>query len=121
MSQNEHSYGHMVPILVPYTNEEREDLTEAWYAKGVLLNMNYDGTLLYTDHSGVDHSEYGIQFTRERSDEHVNDLAKKHGIRVDEAKAQAYGCVWYNGADSDMSVMSLEDFLTATDQKAVDV
>jgi hypothetical protein len=114
MSENVMSTGLMVPLNRKITQEESEEWTEELWDQGSDVRINYEGTLAYTDIRG---DEYGIRFgiASDFSLDAFQDLAQ-FGLTVEEDKARPYSCYWYNGADSDMDMMTLEEFLTMTRQ-----
>ena len=117
MSSNVASAGLMAPLSRKLTKEEREEWTELLYEQGSSIQINYDGTLAYTDEGG---SEYGISFgsTNTYSNQPFEDLLQ-FDITVDLNKARPYTCYWYNGADSDMDMLTLDEFLKETGQDNV--
>jgi hypothetical protein len=115
MSENVASAGIMVPLNRKLTQEEREEYEELLWGQNSSVRFNYEGTLAYTDEGG---EEYGISFGEmgNYSIAEFNDLTQ-FGIGILPLKAKPYTCYWYNGADSDMSMMTLEKFLEQTGQK----
>lgn len=115
MSNNVASAGLMVPLSRKITREEREDWQELLWEQDSYVQFNYEGTLAYTDEGG---SEYGISFgtTNTYSNQPFNDLLQ-FDITVDLNKARPYTCYWYNGADSDMDMLTLDKFLKDTRQE----
>lgn len=114
MSENVASAGLMAPLSRKLTEEEHEEWTELLYEQGSIVHINYEGTLAYTDEGG---SEYGISFgvSNTYSNEAFNDLLQ-FDVTVDLNKARPYTCQWYNGADSYMDMMELDEFLQETGQ-----
>ena len=43
-------------------------------------------------------------------------VLEQFGINIDPTKARPYRCYWYNGSDSDMGLITLEEFLKRTKQ-----
>lgn len=118
MSENVGSSGMMVPLNRKMTEEEREEITEAlWesiYTSDV--HINYEGTLAYTDERS---DGYGITFgtSARTNDLYVMSQAlSKHGFDIVPNQGRSYSCYWYNGSDSDMDMMTLENFLKTTGQ-----
>jgi len=115
MSRNVVSSGVMVPLNRKITQEEREDWTEDLYDRASFVKINYEGTLAYTDEGG---EEYGISFgsiPTYEGDSEFEDL-KQYGLWVQGDKARTYRCCWYNGTDSNMDMLTLEEFLSMTGQ-----
>lgn len=110
MSENVTSVGVMVPLITPITDElELEELGEKWYDEGSGVQINYQGTLLYTSETG---DEYGIHFGAPGA----VDQPDEWPLPVHRGMARPYRCNWYNGTDSDMSMLTLEQFIKETGQ-----
>lgn len=114
MSENVMSTGVMVPISRQLTRAERQEWDEILWEQNTDVRFNYEGTLAYTDEGG----EYGIHFGETRTN-YLSAFAalEQFGIDILPTKARPYRCCWYNGADSDMSLMTLEKFLKRTKQE----
>lgn len=112
MSEDVLSYGVMVPLNRKLTREETEEYGEILYDQGSLVHFNYEGTLAFTDNRD---EPYGISFGFEYQDDSkmFQDL-EQFGLTIDQTKARSYRCMWYNGVDSSMSLMTLEKFLALT-------
>ena len=116
MSSNVMSSGIMVPLSRKLTEEEREEWPELLHDQGSDVRFNYDGTLAYTDTGEV--SEYGISFVDmpKGKDTDFESLAQ-FGLTILTDLAKPYKCYWYNGADSHMDVLTLNEFLEMTEQE----
>ena len=114
MSRDVSSAGLMAPLSRKLTDEEIYNWIELLYDQGSSIRINYEGTLAYSDEGG---SDYGINFglINIYSNEAFNDLAQ-FDITVDLDKARPYTCRWYNGVDSDMDMMTFNEFLKMTGQ-----
>lgn len=107
MSENVLSHGIFLKITNGPLNYE--EISDILYDKKSIWNINYEGTLLYSDDS--DGEAYGIQFHRKNViDKEDIKILNDLGIEFDESSALAYSCVWYNGTDSDMSEVTLEEY-----------
>jgi hypothetical protein len=116
MSEDVMSVGVMVPLNRKITEEERDEWSEILWDQGSNVNLSYYCDMVYTDEGG---EAYGISFG-EMPVKNISafyDL-KQFGIWIEEDKARSYRCLWYNGADSDMSMMTREEFLKTTNQSA---
>lgn len=107
MSENVLSHGAFYKISngpVDY-----EDISEELYDRGSIWNINYEGTLVFTDVSDSD--MYGIQFHKHTSiSEMDKEILESLNIEIDESSRLEYSCVWYNGTDSDMSTLTLKEY-----------
>lgn len=112
MSENVMSTGFMAQLEKPIGNhktEEWDEISERLYNNESSLSINYEGTLIYSDYGG---EEYGITFydgSISSPDEFINECAKE-GFDVITDTIKSYSCLWYNGVDSDMSMMKLENY-----------
>jgi hypothetical protein len=117
MSDNVGSRGIMVPLTKKMSNEEREEITEAlWDSGNSLVQINYEGTIAYTDHRS---DGYGINFgvTADTDDlGYIRTIMDHYGFGIVEELSRSYFCYWYNGVDSDMDMLELEEFLVLTKQ-----
>lgn len=120
MSENVMSSGHMVPLSRKITREERQEWEELLWDQDSPVRFNYEGTLAYTDFRTED--EYGLHFEGDTSTLSAAPLGssfgvlKQFGLSIMKDQARYYRCLWYNGADSDMDMMTLEKFLKRTGQ-----
>ena len=120
MSENVMSSGHMVPLSRKITREERQEWEELLWDQNSPVRFNYEGTLAYTDFRTED--EYGLHFEGDTSTLSAAPLGssfgvlKQFGLSIVKDQARYYRCLWYNGADPDMDMMTLEQFLTRTGQ-----
>jgi hypothetical protein len=114
MSSNVMSVGIMAPLNRKLTDEERDEWSEVLYDQGSAVSFNYEGTMAYTDEGG---DEYGIYFGEMTSlDPTQFDDLKQFGLSIIAEQARPYREYWYNGADSDHGMMTLENFLKRTKQ-----
>ena len=114
MSENVMSVGIMAPLNRKLTDEERDEWSEILYDQGSTVGFNYEGTMAYTDEGG---RRGGIYFGEMSSlgMSQFDDL-KQFGLSIIAEQARPYREYWYNGADSDHDMMTLEDFLVMTKQ-----
>ena len=114
MSSNVMSVGVMAPLSRTITKEERDEWSEILWEQGSIVQFSYYCDMVYTEESG---DEYGITFGEMPI---VNiahfEVLKQFGIWTEEGRARAYRCLWYNGSDSDMDMMTREKFLQMTKQ-----
>ena len=114
MSEDVMSVGVMVPLNRKITEEEREEWQEILWDQGSEVGLSYYCDMAYTAERG---EAYGISFgllpVNNISD--FDDL-KQFGVWIEEEKARPYRCLWYNGSDSDMDMMTREKFLNITKQ-----
>lgn len=109
MSENVLSSGFMAPLLVPVDYEEvSEDL---YHNSSELLQINYEGTILFSDTR--DDYPYGLFFEDHKMNGVKNFIreADRLGFNIDQTNIRRYRCIWYNGVDSDMDTLKLDDFL----------
>lgn len=118
MSENVGSSGIMVPLSTKMSEEQREEITDAiWNSGNSLVQINYEGTLAYIDNRS---DGYGITFgltANENDLGYIRAVMERYGFGIVEEQARPYSCYWYNGTDSDMDTLTLEEFLVLTQQK----
>lgn len=91
--------------------EAREDFNEDQYEKDSNLKITYEGTMMYSAEST---DTYGITFSDANKTGDSSSFIKAcadAGHPINESHIKGYVCTWYNGADSDMDMMTLEDFM----------
>lgn len=116
MSDNIVSAGVMCPLDRKLMQEEYADIVDDLYDKGVFLN--YEGTLVYTDVGGAEYGIYfGDEFTDDWLSQEQHEALKSFGLSVLSEHARPYRCLWYDGADSDMDEMTIDNFLESTGQR----
>ena len=116
MSTTVRSYGFMAVLKQPVDPGEVFD--RLWTAKSP-LGVNNDGTLVYIDFNETKpYSEreeiYGLFLGSKDMD--ISEFyaeCGKHGLFVDPKTTKPYNCIWYNGADSDMAMLTKEEFSKA--------
>lgn len=107
MSSMQMSVGIMVPIEPLDTESD-----EYWDLEGVLYaetnwKINYEGTIAFTDVGG---DEYELVIgDLETEEPNYQDLIS-NGIVPKMKHAKPYRCMWYNGSDSPMSTLTIEEF-----------
>jgi hypothetical protein len=139
MSEDVYSAGIMVPITHNLTKEEIMDFGEWAYDTGETeYSLAYSGELMYSQNDS-DQGQYGINFScdrqhhrrpkiytsesigqmikmQESADRYALTLTGDKWIKLDRELAEMYTCLWYNGSDSDMDMMTRSEFLKATGQ-----
>ena len=118
MSNNVRSNGIMVPLRTMTSDEERDEITEdIWINGDSLIEINYEGTIAYTNHEEDDY--YGVTFDvacYKNDLEYIRKIMQRYGYGIFEKQTRPYSCYWYDGADSHMSMLTLEEFLSVTKQ-----
>lgn len=114
MSEDVMSVGVMVPLNRKITEEECEEWQDILWDQGSSVHLSYYCDMAYTDDGG---ETYGISFGEmPTKDTSAFEDLKQFGIWIEEEKARPYRCLWYNGADSDMNMMTRKKFLDITSQ-----
>lgn len=110
MSRNVYSRGYMFPLMRPVADVD--ELSELLWEKESTLHLNYEGTLVYTDSDEED--GYGLTISKldvEKEDfKALKQEAREFGLDIMTSMAQPYTCHWYNGTDSYMAMLSLEEY-----------
>lgn len=109
MSDYQLSYGIIAQLLHPITDRyELEEVINV-LAEDSNLQLNYEGTLIYSDHSNGDEIDQLII----ASDKYIQSFhlqIQQFSIQVI-PPLEFYSCVWYNGSDSPMSMITRRKFL----------
>ena len=110
MSSNVFSSGFMVPLITPLTKDEREDVY--YKLEKSDLHINYEGTILYSDETHDFDGGYGIMFEGVHNNDNFLYSLKDSGLDlpINLAMMKYYTRLWYNGSDSDMSMMTIQRF-----------
>ena len=108
MSENVLSHGFMAVLKTPA--EDFDEFSDMLDEAKSILHVNYEGTIVYSDDGG-DEFEAGLMFgSTKGASEFLSEL-KSLKIEIDETKILPYSCVWYNGSDSYMADLELDDYL----------
>jgi hypothetical protein len=113
MSENVLSYGFMSVLATPVGNsstDEWQKFQESLEETG--LSLNYEGTILFSQKNAP--RSAGIILTNHDLYQKFQQECQKAGVAVLETSTQFYVCRWYNGSDSDMSDLLLEEFCDET-------
>lgn len=108
MSENVTSTGLFGKLITPIDRDDSFEAIEELYDT-YNLNINYEGTLVFSDEP---QSEPGIFFGSASNDavsEFISDC-QKAGFPVIPESVRPYTCTWYNGSDSDMSELTVDEF-----------
>jgi hypothetical protein len=109
VSKSVMSSGIIVPLNRKLTREENAEWSETLWEQNSNVRFNYEGTLVYTEERG---DQYGIHFGEMPSfTPSTFYWIEQFGLSMLPTKARSYCCCWYDGVDSDMSMLTLEDFL----------
>ncbi len=106
MSEIVLSEGFMVPLAEPV--KDYEEYSE-WLYENSPLRLNYEGTLIY---SGNQSDPYGMFFmdAEYSTDEFFAEIDKL-GLDYLPSEVRRYICIWYNGVDSNMDMLTLKEFM----------
>lgn len=117
MSETVRSFGLMAVLSKPVSKADYEDQSDALYDKDQQLHLNYEGTLIYSDLKTCNTDIYGITFGGSKVDDSdfmaFIEKCRTAGYEVDIGTIRSYSCIWYNWADSDMSMLTKDKFLSA--------
>lgn len=116
MSEDVNSRGIMFALKEKISSERREEIEEdLWKTQdygGFCIGINYEGTIIYFDDRADTH--YGLifgSFKANGSDvKKLEEACEKYGLELDWDYSKTYVCNWYNGGDSDMDLLELEEF-----------
>lgn len=123
MSATVRQHGFIAVLLRPIEDEEaREELSEKLHDAGSKLGISYDGSLVFYDANRQEDYEvreniYGLFFGHD-----VSLRAKMeaelltHNLMIDGRTMRPYNCIYWNGSDSPLSLLTKEQFFMKTDQ-----
>lgn len=114
MSSDVMSVGLMAPVMNP--PKDVDELTEQMWQDNSPLELSYDGTLAWISTRGD--SGYGLNFgvETEVGPEELGLAGLIYGLNIAVDQARPFMCLWYNGSDSDMHLLTVEQFLIRTNQ-----
>jgi hypothetical protein len=118
VSDNVRSYGFIAVLKEPVHENDRDEICDKLFRNNSTLDLNIEGTLVYCDFNRT-------RSLRERENIYglfigtVNDMdaglffmnCRRAGLNIDVATIKPYNCIWYNGADSDMSMLTKNEFM----------
>lgn len=125
MSTTVRQYGLIAVLQKPLSPEAREVIEERLYADKMHISTNYEGTLVFFDANKqkpyhVRENIYGL-FLRAPANAELRqvmyDELLKQNILIHGDTMQPYNCIYYNGSDSPLALLTKEKFLTETGQK----
>jgi hypothetical protein len=118
MSSTVRQYGFVAVLLKPLSEEESEEANENLWNEKSELSVTYDGTLLYVDYnSNKSLSEreniYGLHLgsLAPQGLKQFIELAAASGFDLDLTTIQPYNCIYYNGGDSPLDMLTKEKLL----------
>lgn len=118
MSSTMRQYGFVAVLLKPLNEEEREEANENLWNEKSDLSVTYDGTLLYVDYNSqksLDEREniYGLHLGSPAPEglKEFIELAAASGFNLDLTTIQPYNCIYYNGGDSPLDMLTKEKLL----------
>lgn len=120
MSTIVQSQGFIAILVNPVPQDQRSDVHEKLYDEtDGFIQISEDGMLVFSDDfAKKKYSERefnGDLFIVGKLDASSDmagfvEAALKAGLPVNPASIEPYTCVWYNGSDSPMSLLTLEEF-----------
>lgn len=113
MSSTVFSTGFFAILKTPLSVDEREELSEILWDKDSNLNINNEGTLVYSDIRD-ENLGYGLHFLIDGDKDAFLKELKDMDILINEDSIHPYNCLWYNGSESYMSVLKKEDYQKQT-------
>lgn len=117
MSEIIRSFGLMAVLSKPVSKADYKDQSNTLYTKDQQLQLNYEGTLIYSDLKTRNTDIYGITFGGSKVDDSdfmaFIEKCRTAGYEVDIGTIRSYSCIWYIWADSHMSMLTKDKFLSA--------
>lgn len=109
MSDNVGSSGFFAILKTPLAREPREDMNEALYSGNFSLRINDEGTLVFSDKRS---DGFGLHIGSMRKIDHGAFVQEcdNFNLEIDPDSIRPYYCYWYNGSNSDMDDLTLEEY-----------
>lgn len=107
MSENVTNTGQFAILKNPISENRSSELNDLFYENGSTLRINYDGTLVYTV---KDDNIEGIKFYVPSSSNITDLISDIPELSILDQSVTDYICTWYNGCDSDMSTLTLNEY-----------
>lgn len=110
MSENVISVGCMAKLKNPvgsYKEDMWEDFSDMLYEHNLILN--YDGNIVFTD-THCNSYDFSFKFIDDNMKNEFIKTCSENGIDIDIENVKIYVSQWYNGTDSYMSDITLEQF-----------
>ena len=114
MSDTVMSTGFFAVLKTTLNQEDRDEKSELMYDENSDLQINYDGTLVYSDTRSDNYYGLVINTGRKPSGDGQAEFiieCERMNLDIDESTIRSYACTWYNGCDSDMAMLSLEKYM----------
>lgn len=122
MSSTVRQHGFVAVLSRPIPGEAREDLAEKLWNDKSKLGISYDGMLVYFDANKqedwrVREDVYGLFFGHDVSlREQMEAELLKQNLMIDGHTMRPYNCIYYNGGDSPLDLLTKEEFFRKTQQ-----
>lgn len=118
MSETVRSFGLIAILRNPLSKEEREALTEKLWETNSPFQVNYEGTLVYSDLAKNTPAREEIHFLDFGHHSAVDDFVpfftglKDAEIAVETLPAPLpYMCVWHTGSDCSLDLLTKAEYL----------
>ena len=103
------STGFIAILANPVNEEDWEDISDSLGEAG--LQLNYDGNLVFSE---TTKPARGIVFNAQNNHEQAENefiaSLKKIGLEIIESSQMPYTSIWYDGAESDMTALTIEKY-----------
>lgn len=123
MSSTVRQHGFIAALARPIqSTEAREELSEKLYDAHSKLGVNYEGTLVFFDANRQEDPEvrediYGLFFGHDVSlRAQMEAELLKHNLLIEGRTMRPYNCIYYNGGDSPLSMLTKAQFFQKTGQ-----
>ena len=110
MSETVYVSGYMVPLKGTYDRTFLDNVREVFGDNDIYINFNYNQTLAYTFDELDSDDYYGLWFDSNKHDTEVFRELLNRGIKIEAEQIKHYRSIYYNGCDSPMATITLEQF-----------
>lgn len=109
MSDYRVTCGMMAELAFPVPDEKYEETINKLYETETKLCINYDGTLIYSEDVDIVLYDFDIQLGETCTSEDFSERCNNVGLPI-VGSPKSFSTVWYDGADSTQSMMTVEEF-----------
>ena len=114
MSSIDRAYGYIAILETPLSEDEREVMDEKFYEDDSNLGTTYDGHCIYYDFN-IDGDYDDIYFcevgTSEADLSKFEDELTKYQLIIKPNTVKPFNCIYYNGADNPISMLTAEQVM----------
>lgn len=108
MSDNQVSVGLVAPLNTPISKDKYDEVSQ--FLESADLFINYDGTLIFMQVKKMASYNFDMQIGRPENPDTFAAICKVAGYPIQSHNCESYVAHWYDGSDSPMSTLTLENY-----------